>query len=379
VAGVAVHRALDTREEVVLSLPEPSYELASLRAIPFQIASPAARFALLVFERAQTLPSSVPYEDASRIQQLELELDGARRSLQAAIEELETSNEELQATNEELMASNEELQATNEELQSVNEELHTVNVEHQARISDLSETLADLDNLLNATPVATLFLDDKLRIRRFNPPVEKLFSVVDSDRGRPLASFTSRLRDIDLLPELEKVRAQASTFERELETTDGARYIVRAVPHVGPGRRLCGVVLTLSDVTTLHATRAAHERLQSVLDGLPPHIAVLDEHGTIELVNFAWTRFAGANGGSGSALSVGVNYLDACRETPDIRSGLEAVLAGRLPSFRCEYPCHTPTEKRWFVMDVARSGPDGVVVVAHTDVTRTHTQEEGDA
>ena len=85
----------------------------------------------------------------------------AKENLQATIEEMETSNEELQATNEELIASNEELQSTNEELHSVNEELYTVNAEYQTKIAELTELTADMNHLLEATEVHTLFVDQR--------------------------------------------------------------------------------------------------------------------------------------------------------------------------------------------------------------------------
>ncbi len=97
---------------------------------------------------------------------LETELSRTKENLQAATEELETSNEELQAANEELLASNEELQSTNEELQSVNEELYSVNAEYQRKIADLTELANDMDNLLSATDIGTIFLDRELKIRK---------------------------------------------------------------------------------------------------------------------------------------------------------------------------------------------------------------------
>ena len=47
------------------------------------------------------------------------------------------------------------------------------------------------------------------------------------------------------------------------------------------------------------------------------------------------------------------------------------VLAGRLQGFQLDYPCHSPTAQRWFVVRVARMAGDGEprIVVAHDDVT----------
>ena len=105
------------------------------------------------------------------------ELIATRERLQTTIEELETtneemksSNEEFQSVNEELQSANEELETSKEELQSVNEELQTVNgeLELQDRRASTAPT-ATCKNLLESTQIATLFLDNELRIKQLHP------------------------------------------------------------------------------------------------------------------------------------------------------------------------------------------------------------------
>ncbi|MBS2011727.1 MAG: PAS domain-containing protein [Deltaproteobacteria bacterium] len=364
-SSIAVHRAFSTSDEVRMAVAENS-SIEAVRAVPF-VLKQVGRFALVVFEATVPVVQVESSRDPEEMEVLRRELNAARQSLQAAVEELEASNEELQATNEELLASNEELQATNEELQSVNEELHTVNVEHQLRITDLSDANADLDNLLNATPVATVFLDEKLRVRRFNPEVTAIFPLVETDRGRPLTHFTSSLLTTPLASELELVLSEARPFEREVATVSGLRFYMRAVPHIGAQRRVCGVVMTFSNITALHESREAQELLQGVLDALPANVAVLDDAGTIQFVNQAWLEFARSNGGGRS--SVGSSYIDACREAPETRMAIEAVLRGQRRFYGCEYPCHSATKRRWFMMHVQRTHDGRRTIVVHTEVT----------
>ena len=92
------------------------------------------------------------------------------------------------SVNEELQSSNEELETSKEELQSLNEELAS-NSALESKIGDLEAADDDLDNLLNSTGIATLFLDTRLCIRRFTPAAVKLFSLIPSDIGRPVAEL----------------------------------------------------------------------------------------------------------------------------------------------------------------------------------------------
>lgn len=119
--------------------------------------------------------------------------------------------------------------------------------------------------------------------------------------------------------------------------------------------------------------------LEATLQALPVHIAVLDHDGTILFVNAAWQAFAHENGAPAlGEMSVGLNYLAICDQAAgdgsegaqEARQGIELVLAGRLPLFTLEYPCHSPDKERWFLLyAVPLAGGAGQAVVAHLDIT----------
>jgi signal transduction histidine kinase/ActR/RegA family two-component response regulator len=128
---------------------------------------------------------------------------------------------------------------------------------------------------------------------------------------------------------------------------------------------------------------AAATTLRATLDGLSAHVCVLDADGRVVMVNAAWSRFAGDNGG---ASLIGRNYLDVCdradgpdaAHAQDMAAGLRDVMAGRRQVFEAEYPCHSPTEQRWFMVVASRlqgPGQDGVVV-AHQPITTLKLAEE---
>ncbi|MDJ0879925.1 MAG: PAS domain S-box protein, partial [Halieaceae bacterium] len=124
---------------------------------------------------------------------------------------------------------------------------------------------------------------------------------------------------------------------------------------------------------------------RAVLNSIPSQIAVLDADGIIVQVNEAWSAFARENGGT-DALADGVdmNYLEVCRsaqgpladEAPSAYDGIRAVLSGNRAGFRLEYPCHSPSEKRWFLMTVTPfKGASGGAVISHVDVTERKLAE----
>mgnify|MGYP005846937407 CR=1 FL=1 len=193
-------------------------------------------------------------EAEQRISDLEQELQFFRENLQATVEELETSNEELQATNEELLASNEELQSTNEELQSTNEELFTVNAEHQARIMDLSELNSDVENLLSASQIGQLLLDDNLCVRRFSARISEFFNLLDTDVGRNLSHISHNLIDVDPIREIKAVRESNVMSERKVQTNDGKMLLMRVIPYfVGP-QTFSGVLASFVEISGIMET-----------------------------------------------------------------------------------------------------------------------------
>ena len=127
----------------------------------------------------------------------------------------------------------------------------------------------------------------------------------------------------------------------------------------------------------------AGELWQGTLDSLSTHIAVLDEEGVVIAVNAAWRRFA-ANGG-GSSDYVGSNYVSVCEAAAAdpiaarVARGLGEILSGKRAVLELEYPCHSPSVQRWYLMRATRYAGRGAlrVVVAHENITaRREAQEQ---
>ncbi|MEO1053653.1 MAG: CheR family methyltransferase [Bacteroidota bacterium] len=201
-----------------------------------------------------------------RIENLEAELLTTKRELQITIEELETTNEELQASNEELLASNEEMQSTNEELQSVNEELYTVNTELQNKNQELLDVNNDINNLLESTDLGTIFLDERLNIRKFTPPVREHFNIMETDIGRPINHFTNNLHYDNIIEDARNVLDHLKTLEREIQSDGDRHFLMRLTPFQTDKRKIEGVVITFVDITIQKQAEQDVKRLNETLE-----------------------------------------------------------------------------------------------------------------
>jgi two-component system CheB/CheR fusion protein len=202
------------------------------------------------------------------VERLESELRATRERLQATIEELESTNEELKSSNEEyqslneaLQSANEELETSREELQSVNEELTTVNGEPAHRVQELTRATSDLKNFLESTQIATVFLDNDMRVMNFTPAITQVLHLVETDVGRPISHIKAKIPIEELYDDIRKVLRTLASAERELTAPDsGTRYIVRILPYRSIDNFIAGVVITFIDVTAI--TRAEERQRQ---------------------------------------------------------------------------------------------------------------------
>lgn len=222
-------------------------------------------------EVVTTSAAEVRSDGDERIEALKRELLARDEHLQATREELETSNEELKSSNEEMQSVNEELQSANEEmetsreeLQSVNEELATVNAELTAKVLDLSRSNNDMNNLLSGTGIATVFLDQELRILRFTPAAAQIINLIPGDVGRPVSHLVSNLVGYDSLATDAQVVLDTLEFrEAQVQIRAGNWFTMRVRPYRTVDNVISGVVITFVDVTDRVKTQ---EKLKEVTE-----------------------------------------------------------------------------------------------------------------
>jgi len=134
------------------------------------------------------------------------------------------------------------------------------------------------------------------------------------------------------------------------------------------------------------APRLDDSFFKSVLDSMTEHIVVVGIDGAIHYVNRPWLRFCAANDGPTGADWTGFNYLHVCDDAAAAgdehgrlaREGIEALAAGRLREYSLEYPCHSPTEPRWFLAHMSMLEVDAgrYIVISHHNITQRKLAED---
>lgn len=180
----ALFRAAEAQDSVNIPAVPVELEPGETRLVDISVRSAhhiGADLFLVVFNERQAVeggvePAHRPAGAEGIVRSLERELELLKQQLRASVEqhsaateEMKASNEELQAMNEELRSAAEELETSREELQSINEELATVNLELKGKVDELSRVNGDLQNLMAATNIATIFVDRELCIQRYTP------------------------------------------------------------------------------------------------------------------------------------------------------------------------------------------------------------------
>lgn len=234
----------------------------------------------LVVFRHDLQPALIPIEkttEGALVRHLEEELQATRDDLLYTIERFESvtdnlknSNEEVVTTNEELRSLNEELESSKEELQSLNEELSTVNQQLEIKLHELEISNSDLQNLLISSDIATICLDQSLRIKWFAPAAQKQFRFIASDIGRPISDLLSAIEDSELIAAAHTVIAKQSVNDHEFQVGNGRWFIRRILPYKTENAQNDGIIVTYTDITDIHlaieASNASRRDLNETIE-----------------------------------------------------------------------------------------------------------------
>ena len=263
--------------------------------------------------------------------------------------------------------------------------------------AELRWKTAFLEAQVGASIDGILVVDQQGRKILQNQRIAEIFQVPqhiadDKDDSGQLQWVTSKASDPEAFAKrVQHLYAHQHEIGRdEVELKDGTVLDRYSSPVVGSDGQYYGRIWAFRDNTARKkdaiALLESKRFLQSTLNALTSHIAILDEHGTIIEVNAAWDRFASENDFKGALRGVGDNYLQLCdassgkfsEEATVVAAGIRAVMAGQQDEFHLEYPCHSAGEQRWFVVRVTRFGGEGPlrVVVAHENISERKLAED---
>jgi two-component system CheB/CheR fusion protein len=374
----ALHRAID-QNEATLTLPilvafDGTRHRVILHVVPVEPEGHAAARAIVFFldggvPAAGEEPGAPDKGGTVEASRLTEELRGAherlatsRKEYEVAIQELRAANEELQSINEEYRSTSEELETSKEELQSINEELQTVNAELKSKLESISTAHSDLQNLILATDIGTLFLDTGLRIKLFTPTVAKLFNVTENDIGRTITDFTHNLIYDGIERDAAALLRDLAPIEREIAGRDGSWLLMRMRPYRTIDDRIDGVVVSFVDITARRETEArlreSEARLKAILDAAEVVAVawdvspdVLHEEGPVERVFPAGAHTPHA---TSRALIDSVHPNDRAR----VQTELARAAAGD-DSFAIEFRVvDGESGDRWLWLEGAKAPPD---------------------
>jgi PAS domain S-box-containing protein len=178
--------------------------------------------------------------------------------LRTALEEQAALRKEVLALQAELGASRQKVRALDEELRMVIEQLHDSNAEVSHANAQLRGRLAELETH-NSVHVATLFLDEQLRIVRFTPGASELFPLLSADVGRPVVELTPKFRDDRFAADLDAVLAHGEALQADVPRDDGRWYLRQTKRLRSAEGVAAGVAVTFRDITE---RKRAEEALQ---------------------------------------------------------------------------------------------------------------------
>lgn len=121
-----------------------------------------------------------------------------------------------------------------------------------------------------------------------------------------------------------------------------------------------------------------------ILDSITESMGIINKSGEIIFTNKAWRSFSDDNMGDDSCTGLNSNYFVICDAVEGEESnlaqqatfGINQVINGERGFFELEYPCHSPTENRWFILRASKvkSNPE-LTLLAHINITNRKITE----
>ena len=176
-----------------------------------------------------------------------------------------------------------------------------MNAELQSKLEELSAAHDDMNNLLNGMEIATVFVDNDMRIRRFTQQATTIINLIQTDIGRPLKHVMSNLDYSEMIPDLIEVLKKLTPKETEVQTDKGEWFNMRIMPYRTTDNRIDGAVLTFASISDQKSTQArlqasmreiqeSKELVRTIFDMYTDPMAVLDKSGKVVIANAGFSE-----------------------------------------------------------------------------------------
>jgi two-component system CheB/CheR fusion protein len=233
-----------------------------------------------------------------------------------------------------------------------------------------------MQNLLNSTEIATVFLDNDLNIKRFTEEAKALVTIRRTDVGRPISELTSNLFPDTLAADCREVLKTLVFKQGEVRTQDGKWYWMRIVPYRTAENVIDGLVVTFVNIGQVkqagEADEKAHAYFESIVDTVREPLVVLDRELKVVSANRSFYRVFRTTARQTEGESIFV--LAAGRwDIPRLRKLLEEILPQNAAFEDYEVEVELPKAgRRVFVLNARRLALEGagdLVLLALEDMT----------
>lgn len=232
---------------------------------------------------------------------------------------------------------------------------------------ELQQRETRFQNLIARNPDGVVVVDTNGTVRFMNPAAELLFGCKTEDLFGEMFGF----------PIVAGETTEIDIVQRESEGANIAE--LRVVDTEWENEQ--AYLITLRDISEhkklQESLRYSEQLNRLILYSIDAHIVVVDEMGTVAVMNNSWHHFTrGLDHTSFTDTTVGSQYIEACKqvfgEASRMLVGIQSVLHGKVDSFDFEYKHNvSDTEDCWFYIRIMSllSDHHRYVVITYNDVT----------
>jgi CheY-like chemotaxis protein len=135
--------------------------------------------------------------------------------------------------------------------------IQTLSAKLLAKIAEIDRLRGELQNLVDATSIAAVFLDRQACVRHFTPQIESFYELSNRDIGKPLQEIPCKLGYSGLVEDICLAQATGSPVERYFEQpTSETYFLMRISPNRSRDQTIWGMTVTFIRVNLPSPGRA---------------------------------------------------------------------------------------------------------------------------